>query len=127
MQGFDLIPTWDLHSATYNSPLIKFSDKEGQDHDKQPLDTFDAEEQQIMNQFNPQGKWPFMYINGEYTQIGPGYSPKLIDDKSFDDLYNQLMSRQKTDATDAINAETANITKLICSATGGQPEAACKQ
>ena len=65
--------------------------------------------------------------DGEYTQIGPGYSPKLIDGKSFDDLYNQLMSGQKTDATDAINAETANITKLICSATGGQPEAACKQ
>ena len=107
--------------------MIKFSNKEGQDHDKEPLDTFDAEEQQIMNQFNPQGKWPFMYINGEYTQIGPGYSPKLIDDKSFDDLYNELMSGQKTDATDAINAEAANITKLICSATGGQPEAACKQ
>jgi len=106
--------------------LIKFSNKEGQDPDKEPLDTFDAEEQQIMNQFNPQGKWPFMYINGEYTQIGPGYSPKLIDDKSFDDLYNELMSGQKTDATVAINAEAANITKLICSATGGQPEAACK-
>ena len=80
-----------------------------------------------MNQFNPQGKWPFMYINGEYTQIGAGYAPKLIDDKPFDDLYNELMSSKKTDATNAISAEAANIAKLICSASGGQPEAASKQ
>jgi hypothetical protein len=78
-----------------------------------------------MNQYNPQGKWPFVFINGEYTQIGPGYSPKLIDDKSFDDVYTQLMSGQQTDATKAIQAEAANITKLICSATGGQPENVC--
>jgi hypothetical protein len=126
LQGFDLIPTWDLRSATYNSQFIKFSDKEGQDHDKQPLDTFDAEEQQIMNQFNPQGKWPFVYINGEYTKIGPGYSPKLIDGKTFDDVYSELQSGQKTDASNGINTEAANITALICSATGGQPEAVCK-
>ena len=127
MQNLNLIPTWDLRNATYNSPFIKFSDKEGQDHDKQPLDSFDVEEQQIMNQFNPQGKWPFMYINGEYTQIGAGYAPKLIDDKPFDDLYTDLMSGKQTDATSAINGEVSNITKLICSASGGQPEATCKQ
>ena len=57
-----------------------------------------------------------MYINGEYTQVGAGYSPKLIDDKPFDDVYNQLMSGQANDATTAISAEAANITKLICSA-----------
>jgi hypothetical protein len=79
-----------------------------------------------MNRFNAQGKWPFLYINGEYTQIGPGYSPKLIDDKQFDDLLNQLQAGEKTDATTAINGEAANITMLICSATGGQPEAVCK-
>ena len=72
-----------------------------------------------MNQFNPQGKWPFLYINGEYTQIGAGYSPKLIDDKPFDDLYTALMSGQTTEATTAINAEAAIITRLICSTTGG--------
>jgi hypothetical protein len=79
-----------------------------------------------MNQFNPQGRWPFVYINGEYTQIGPGVPPKVIDDRTFDDVYNELMSGKQTDGTNAINAEAANITRLICSATGGQPEAACK-
>jgi hypothetical protein len=126
VQNFNLVPTWDLRTATYNSAFIKFSDKEGQDHDKQPLDAFDAEEQQIMNQFNPQGRWPFIYINGQYTQIGPGVPPKVIDDRPFDDVFNELHSGQKTDAANTINAEAANITKLLCSATGGQPEAACK-
>jgi hypothetical protein len=126
LQGFDLIPTWDLRGATYDSPFITFSDKEGQDHAKQPLDAFAADEQDIMNRFNPQGKWPFLYINGEYTQIGAGYSPKLIDDKSFDDLYTQLMNGEQNDATNAITAEATNITQLMCSATGGQPESACR-
>lgn len=126
MQNFNLVPTWDLRNATYNSNFISFSDKEGQDHDKQPLDTFTSEEQDIMNRFNPQGKWPFLYINGEYSQIGPGYSPKLIDNMPFDDLYTQLMSGEQNDATNAINAEAGNITKLICSATGSQPESVCK-
>jgi len=125
--GFDLVPTWDLRNATYTSPFIKLSDKEGQDHHKKPLDTLDADEQQMMNQFNPEGKWPFLYINGEYTLIGAGYSPKLIDDKPFDDVYNQLMSGEKNDATNAINTEAANITRLICSASGAQPEAVGRQ
>jgi len=125
VQNFNLVPTWDLRNATYSSAFVRFSDKEGQDHDKQPLDAFDAEEQQIMNQFNPQGKWPFLYINGQYAQIGPGVPPKVIDDRPFDDVYNELSSGAKTDTTAAINAEAGNITRLICSATGGLPEAAC--
>ena len=79
-----------------------------------------------MNKFNPQGKWPFVYINGEYTQIGPGVPPKLIDNKSFDDVYNDLASGQSSDASTAISAEAANITRLVCSVTGGQPESVCK-
>jgi hypothetical protein len=126
VQNFNLVPTWDLRNATYTSAFIRFSDKEGQDHDKQPLDTFDAEEQQIMNQFNPQGKWPFLYINGQYAQIGPGVPPKVIDDKPFDDVFTELSSGEKTDATVAINVEADNITRLICSATGGLPETACR-
>jgi hypothetical protein len=47
-------------------------------------------------------------------------------DKAFDDVFNELHSGQKTDAANTITAEAANITKLLCSTTGGQPEAACK-
>jgi hypothetical protein len=126
VQNFDLVPTWDLRKATYNSSFIDFSLKEGQDHDKQPLDQFDPDEQQIMNAFNPQARWPFLYINGEYAQIGPGVPPKVLDDKQFDDVYNDLASGRQTEATSAVNAEAANITQLICSASGGQPELVCK-
>ena len=126
MQNFNLVPTWDLRTVTYTSNFVTFSDKEGQDHDKQPLDQFDADEEQIMNRFNPQGRWPFVYINGEYTQIGPGVPPKVIDDRPFDDVYNELVSGKQTESTNLISAEAANITRLICSATGGQPETACK-
>ncbi len=120
------MPTWDLRTATYDSAFIRFSDKEGQDHDRKPLDSFDAEEQQIMNQFNPQARWPFLYINAEYAQIGPGVPPKVVDNRSFDEVYTELMSGQQTDTTTAIATEAANITRLLCSASGGQPESACK-
>jgi hypothetical protein len=66
------VPTWDLRTAKYESAFITFSDNDGQDHDRKPLDAFDADEQQVMNQFNPQGRWPFVYINRDYTEIGPG-------------------------------------------------------
>jgi hypothetical protein len=37
------------------------------------------------------------------------------------------LARAQTDATSAINAEAVSITRLICGASGGQPESACKQ
>jgi hypothetical protein len=96
-------------------------------HDGSNLQQFDAEEQQIVNQYDPRGAFPFLFINGQYARVGDsGYSPGLIDSMNFDTLQSQIASGAQTDATAAIKAEADLITAYICHSTGGQPVSACK-
>jgi len=120
------VPTYDLRSATYTSEFVNYTDKEIRDKDKAPLEALDAEEQRIIDQFNPQARWPFVMINGQYTQLGSGYPPSIIDGMEFATLRQQLTAGEKTDATEAINAEAQIITTYICHSTGGKPETVCK-
>lgn len=121
------VPTYDLRPATYTSDYIHFTVKELKGHDGQTLDQFDDEEQQIVNQFDPRGRFPFTFINGQYARSGDsGYSPKLIDQMDFDTLRSQLTGGVKNEATDAIREEADLITRYICHSTGEQPASACK-
>ena len=125
--GFHLVPTYNLIPATYTSDYLNFTSKELKAHDGSTLQQFDAEEQQIVNQYDPRGAFPFLFINGQYARIGDsGYSPGLIDSMDFDTLQAQVTGGAKTDATAAINAEADLITAYICHSTGGQPASACK-
>jgi hypothetical protein len=126
--GFTLVPTYDLRPATYTSDYLYFTSKEIKAHDNSDLDRFDAEEEDIVNRYDPRGRFPFLFINGQYTLTGPaGYSPGLIDGQEFDAVYQQLASGERNAATEAIKAEANLITKYICHSTGGQPAAACQQ
>ena len=125
-QGFQLVPTYDLRNATYTSEYVNFSEKEIRDKSKAPLDALDTEEQRIIDQFNPQARFPFLMINGQYTQLGSGYPPNLIDGMEFATLRRQVTSGEKNPATDAIGGESQIITTYICHSTGGQPETVCK-
>jgi hypothetical protein len=124
--GFHLVPTYNLIDATYASDYVYFTSKELKAHDGSNLQQFDAEEEQIVNQYDPRGSFPFLFINGQYARVGDsGYSPGLIDSMDFDTLRGQVTSEAQGDATDAIKAEAALITAYICQSTGGQPVSAC--
>jgi hypothetical protein len=113
--------------ATYTSDYLNFTSKEIRAHDGSALQKFDAEEERIVNEYDPRGRFPFLFINGQYAQVGQsGYSPGLIDTMSFDTLHTQLMGGAETPATDAIKTEANLITKYICRSTGGQPASACQ-
>jgi len=125
--GFHLVPTYNLIPATYTSDYINFTSKELKAHDGSNLQQFDAEEQQIVNQYDPRGSFPFLFINGQYARIGDsGYSPGLIDSMNFDNLRAQVTGGDQSEATAAIKSEADLITAYICHSTGGQPAAACK-
>ena len=125
--GFNLVPTYDLRPATYTSDYLYFTSKEIKAHDNSDLDKFDAEEEDIVNRYDPRGRFPFLFINGQYALVGSaGYSPGLIDQQDFDSVYQQLTSGVRNDATEAIRAEANLITKYICNSTGGEPAAACR-
>jgi hypothetical protein len=90
------------------------------------LQQFDDEEAQIVNQYDPRGAFPFLFINGQYARVGDsGYSPGLIDAMDFETLSAQVTGENQTDATTAIKAEADLITAYICQSTGGQPASAC--
>jgi hypothetical protein len=125
LAGFRLVPTYDLRTAVYTSAYLAYSDKEIFDKDNTPLDTFDNDEQSIVDQFNPQATFPFLIINGQYAQFDSGYSPGLIDGMDFATLRSQLDAGEQNDATNAINAEADLITKYLCHSTGGEPATTC--
>jgi hypothetical protein len=104
---------------------VHYSDKEILDKDNAPLEKLDADEQAIVDRFNPSARWPFLMINGQYVLLSSGFSPSLLDGMEFETLRRQLASAEQTDATRAITAEAELITRYICHSTGGQPASAC--
>ena len=95
------------------------------DKDNAPLEKLDADEQAIVDRFNPSARWPFLMINGQYIQLGSGFSPAVVDGLEFETLRQQLAADERTDATRVIKEEADLITRYICHSTGGQPASAC--
>jgi hypothetical protein len=123
--GFGLIPTYDLRNATYSSPYLNYSDAEIRGMDFRPLEQLDAEEQAIVDRYNKDARWPFLFINGQYVQLSSGFSPSVLDGIAFETLRQQVVSGAETDATRAIKAEADLIARYICHSTGGQPVSTC--
>jgi hypothetical protein len=116
-----------MRNATYTSDFVQYSDREIRDKDFQPLEQLDADEQAIIDRYNRDARWPFVFINGQYAQTGSGFSPAVVDGQEFETLRQQLQSGVQTDATRAIQAEGELITSYICHSTGGQPASACSR
>jgi hypothetical protein len=125
MAGFRLVPTYDLRNAVYTSPYLNYSSNEIFDKDNAPLDTLDADAQAIVDRFDPEAKFPFLMINGQYVQFDSGFSPGLIDGLDFQTLRGQLESGEQNEATQAIIAEADLITRYLCNSTGGEPGVVC--
>lgn len=120
------MPTYDLRPATYDSPYISLSAKEIYDHASKPLDQLSAAEKEFVNRYDPSGGWPFTVINGQYAQLGQGYSPGLLQGQTFEAVRGQLDRGERNPATEAILKEGQVITRLLCASTGDAPSVACK-
>jgi hypothetical protein len=126
IDGYKPVPTYDLRPAKYDSQYISFAGKEIYDHNSKPLDQLSPAEKELVDRYDPGGGWPFLVINGQYAQLGPGYSPGLVQSQAFDTLRGQLQRGEHNAATDAISKEAGVITRLICASTGGVPDGVCK-
>lgn len=121
-----VLPTYDLRGATYESKYVRLRVMEWADHEGKTLDTPDPEEKQWLDTFNPEAKWPFLMVNGQFTQLSSGYSPKLISGLSFNDIQAALDGNVANPTTEAINREATIISRVVCVATGGQPGDVCR-
>lgn len=116
------VPTFNLARAKYSGNSIEFVCKETADHNFEPLQELDDSDYEILDMFNPDQMIPFLLIDGQYMQVGAGFSPDLIQNMSHDQVQAEL-DRPDSAIGKAIRAEMDNITALVCKSIGGKGNA----
>ena len=59
-------------------------------------------------------------------RLAAGLSQEVLDDKQFDDVYNDLASGQQTEATNAVNARGGEHHQTDPQRVGRSTESVCK-
>ncbi len=124
--GFNSIGTYDLTKAAFHSDYVTLHMVEVADVNGNPLQQPDAETTALLNQFDPQGSIPFVFVGGSYVVQLP-YSPALLQGKSFQQILDEVNSGDPGEIGRAIDAEADGITAVICKTDGAQPAQVCKQ
>lgn len=116
------VPTFNLARAKYQSDTVEFAGKETADRNFEPLQELDDKDYEILDMYNPDQMIPFLLVDGQYMQVGAGYSPELIQNMMHEKVRAEL-GNPNSAIGKAINAEIDNITALICKVTGGKGSA----
>ena len=118
------VPTVSFARATYTSDLVEFVGRETADRNFEPLQELGEKDYEILDTFNPDQIIPFLLIDGQFMQVGAGYSPQLLEG-----MDNAKVKKELADPNSvvgkAMQAEIDNITALICKSVGGKGGAAC--
>ncbi|MEO6796847.1 MAG: DUF929 family protein [Candidatus Dormibacter sp.] len=124
--GFNSIWTYDLTKATFHSDYVTLRMVEVADVKGNPLQQPDAEATALLNQFDPKGSIPFVFVGGSYVAQLP-YSPALLQGKSFQQILDDVNSSHPGEVGRAIDAEADAITAIICKTDVAQPATVCNQ
>jgi len=124
--GFNSIGSYDLTKATFTSDYVTLRMVEVADVNGNPLQRPDAETTALLNQFDPQGSIPFVFVGGSYVAQLP-YSPALLQGKSFQQILDDVNSTNPGQIGQAVDAEADGITAIICKTDGAQPPSVCGQ
>src|SRR5262245_36376695 len=113
------IPTVSFARAQYDSEYIEFVGRETADRNFEPLQELIEKDFEVLDTFNPDQIIPFLLIDGQFMQVGAGYSPRILEGMDHE--------RVKTEIADpfsqigkAIMAEVDNITALVCKSIAGK-------
>jgi hypothetical protein len=124
--GFNSIGSYDLTKASFQSDYVTLRIVEVADVNGNPLQRPGADTTALLNQFDPQGSIPFVFVGGSYVAQLP-YSPALLQGKSFQQILDDVNSSNPGEIGRAINAEADSITAIICKTDGAQPASVCNQ
>ncbi len=123
-------PTFSFAGSHYSSQYITFQGVETADRLQQPLEKLTAEQQAVMNKYDAppytqaQGGVPFTSIANQYLASGSGYSPQLLQGRSWEDIAGRLSNPNDT-VTQGIVGNANYLTAAICQVTGQQPASVC--
>jgi thiol-disulfide isomerase/thioredoxin len=113
------IPTVSFARAKYQSDRVEFIGRETADRNFEPLQELGEKDYEILDTFNPDQIIPFLLIDGQFMQVGAGYSPQILEGMDLAKVKAELANPAST-AGKAIKAEIDNITALICKSIGGK-------
>jgi thiol-disulfide isomerase/thioredoxin len=116
------VPTFNLARAKYASDYVEFAGKETADRNFEPLQELDDKDYEILDMYNPDQMIPFLLVDGQYMQVGTGFSPELIQNMTHDKVKTEL-DNPNSQIGKAIRTEIDNITALLCKSTGGKGDA----
>ncbi|PIY79856.1 MAG: hypothetical protein COY81_00480 [Candidatus Pacebacteria bacterium CG_4_10_14_0_8_um_filter_43_12] len=125
--GFSRISTYNFVNAKYESQYISYAHKETADRNGQPIPGQELAdfEKKWFNQYDPRGGVPFLFLNGQYVQLSSGYSPSLIQGKTYEQVKADIENNTNAPHVTAINREADIITAYLCKATNNKPENVC--
>ena len=107
------IPTVNFVRAKYTSEYLEFVGRETIDRN------FDERDYEILDTFNPDQIIPFLLIDGQFMQVGSGYSPQILEGMSHAKFKAEVQNPASL-VGKAIKTEADNITALICKSIAGK-------
>lgn len=113
------IPTVDFSRATYTSEYVDFIGRETADRNFEPQQDLDEKDYEVIDTFNPDQIIPFFLIDGQFMQVGSGYSPRLLEGMDHAKVKAEVENPDSS-LGKAIKTETDNITALICKSIAGK-------
>ncbi len=113
------IPTVDFSRATYTSEYVDFIGRETADRNFEPQQDLDEKDYEVIDTFNPDQIIPFYLIDGQFMQVGSGYSPQLLDGMDHNKVKAEVENPDSS-LGKAIKTETDNIIALICKSIAGR-------
>ncbi len=116
------VPTFSLARAKYASEHVEFAGKETANRNFEPLQELDESDFEVLDMYNPDQLIPFLLVDGQYMQVGAGFSPELIQNMSHEQVRTEL-DKPDSDIGKAVWAEIDNITALVCKSLGGKGQA----
>jgi thiol-disulfide isomerase/thioredoxin len=115
------IPTIDFSRAKYRSEYVDFVGRETADRNFEPLQELNQKDYDIIDTFNPDQIIPFLLIDGQFMQVGSGYSPRLLEGMNHTKVKSEV-ENPVSPIGKAIRTEADNITALICKSIGGRAD-----
>jgi thiol-disulfide isomerase/thioredoxin len=107
------IPTFSFARAKYESNYIEFVARETADRNFEPLQELDEKDFEILDAFNPDQIIPFLLIDGQFMQVGSGFSPQILEGMGHAKVRTELANPSSLLAK-AVKIEIDNVTALVC-------------
>jgi thiol-disulfide isomerase/thioredoxin len=122
---FPNTPTFAFNGSSFQSDVVHFTPVEEQDRNGKNLTQPTADQQKLMQTYDPGGSIPFVLVAGEYVGAGAGYPPDVLQGKTWSQVANDL-SNPSSSSTKGIIGEANMLSAAICRVTNGQPATVCQ-